>query len=152
MYIYKCGWTIEPLLLNTLLENSLDPASLVWEYSEAIAGITYQRVWMDFIMIEYTSFSNPDLSWPKRKLMHPARQYQSVWGLLGLYSYLQLSELTRNIATVLLEKKKTQNWQKNSCRRRQMAHIYYIIVDSKCIREIPRCALLLISYPYAFLV
>jgi len=29
-------------------------------YSEAIPGITYQRVWMDFIMIKHTSFSNPD--------------------------------------------------------------------------------------------
>ena len=32
---------------------------IYWEgFSEAIAGITYQRVWMDFIMIEHTSFSN----------------------------------------------------------------------------------------------
>jgi hypothetical protein len=47
------------------LTLSLDPASLVCRIysdgnSEAIAGITYQRVWKDFMMIEYMRISNPD--------------------------------------------------------------------------------------------
>ena len=96
---------------------SLDPASLVWwifseGFSEAIAGITYQRVWMDFIMIEYTSFSNPD--WVDQKGNWRAATanidtFEAFWICIP---YLQLSKSIRNIVIALLEQKILWNRQK----------------------------------------